>query len=207
MQRGFQPGLVGSWGLQPVIRQRGFQPGLGWVVVTMDEGAKEKRVNYLVDDGCIPYSWHEFQEYYGEHALQLWENSLTVYDNQGQLLRVKLTHRSFTNKRQWTWCLARRVRKESEYFTAIIDRWSWNDAAGRKSMALEIPSDFCGSVAKHILDYLQNDTPYWEFNPTIGELDAAHYLGMHRLLEKVVSVQRRLCWLNTLGTELANRFQ
>ena len=49
----FSQGLVGSGGLQPVIVQRGSQPMLGGVVVTMDEGAKEKRVNYLVDDGLI----------------------------------------------------------------------------------------------------------------------------------------------------------
>ena len=103
-------------------------------------------------------------------------------------MRVKLTHRSFT-KPQWSWCLAGRVREESEYCAAIIDRWSWNDAAGSKSVALEIPSDFCGLVAEHILDYLQNDTTYWEFHSTIGALDAAHYLIMNRLLENS-SVQR-----------------
>ena len=78
---------------------------------------------------------------------------------------------------------AGRVREESEYCAAIIDCWSWNDAAGSKSVALEIPSDFCGLVAEHILDYLQNDTTYWEFHSTIGALDAAHYLIMNRLSE------------------------
>ena len=77
----------------------------------------------------------------------------------------------------------------------------------RKSVALKIPSDFCAFVAEHILDYLRNDTTYWEFHPTIGDLDAADYLRMERLLKKVVPAQRRLCWLNTLDTELANRFQ
>ena len=172
----------------------------------MDACAREKRVNHLVDAGCIPYSWHEYQEYYGEHALRLWGNSLTVVDDQGRLLRVKLTHPSFT-KRQWTWCLACRVREESEYFAAILDRWSGNDVRSRKSVALKIPSDFCAFVAEHILDYLRNDTTYWEFHPTFGDLDAAFYLCMERLLKKVVPAQRRLCWLNTLDTELANRFQ
>ena len=103
-------------------------------------------------------------------------------------MRVKLTHRSFT-KPQWSWCLAGRVREESEYFAAILDRWSGNDVRSRKSVALKIPSDFCAFVAEHILDYLQNDTTYWEFHSTIGALDAAHYLIMNRLLENS-SVQR-----------------
>ena len=130
-----------------------------------------------------------------------------VVDNEGRLLRVRLMLRAFNcgeidAERQW--CCVHRVQTESEYFAVKIARWSWNDAACRNSVAIEIPSDFCDEVARRILEYFQFSTKYWESSlPTSGDLDAADYLGMVRLLTEVVNPSRKECWYASLRSRLS----
>ena len=142
------------------------------------------------DPSLQPYSQEAFSVYYGaECGWKMWKEA-AIYQKatgeQGEVLLRLGVHES--------WGPADRLAEESKVLATLLETLSPGpspvldlDVLGLKGVNFYI--------GRRIVEYLCGfDSDWWQMAPSMGALDLADYLGMERLLTRIVPMEIHKKW-------------
>ena len=167
---------------------------------------RDLRVNPW-DEDCIAYSFDHFVQYYGSYALALsmWRKARIVVSPEGVVQSVCIVLVRTEDCTVGGWCSVSRIREESDVLRCMVDLGASELAKegypGSVTCHLDLYDlqPIKANVARHVLDYLQFDSDYWQHDPKLGALDYVNWLSMRRLIGSVITESTRKRWLDSRG--------
>ena len=145
----------------------------------LDHSKLELRVAHG-DETCMPYSKEDFLAYYRpEIGLKIWRNAVLYKDAHGSVRNVLVCIGSNDS-----WGLAERLSQESHVLAVLLN---CNDVSPVLDLQGIIGRDVSFRIGVALLEYLCGyESDWWEATPSMGALDVADRLGLHRLLFSIV---------------------
>ena len=140
------------------------------------------------DETCTPYSKEEFLDYYRpEIGLKIWRDAVLYKDAHGSVRNVLVCIGSNDS-----WGLAERLSQESHVLAVLL---KCDDVSPVLDLQGIIGRDVSFRIGMALLEYLCGyESNWWEATPSMGALDVADRLGLHRLLFSIVRRDVRERW-------------
>ena len=140
------------------------------------------------DDTCTPYSKEDFLDYYRpEIGVKIWRDAVLYKDAHGVVRNVLV--RIGSND---SWGLAERLSQESHVLAVLLN---CDEVSPILDLQGIIGCDVSFRIGVSLLEYLcAYESDWWEATPSMGALDVADRLGLHRLLFAIVRPEVRERW-------------